>query len=243
MKILKITLIALTAMSTITSCKKGGVFCYGPNGNQITEQRNLSNFDEIDLGMAADVYLAESSDFSVSVSASDNLMEIIETKVIGDRLLIDLKNNKCLKGNSDVVFYISAPNIDGISVSGSGKIIAEGKLNSPKMDIDISGSGKIEMDSLMTDDFSANISGSGEIYVVGLDTASKQDLNISGSGNFHGFDMPVMHSDIDISGSGKCEVHVISSLKARISGSGEVRYMGTPSVDSNISGSGTIKQY
>lgn len=244
MKTNKFILIAIVASLAFSSCKKkGGLFCYSSTGDAVIETRDVSNFSEVDLAMAADVYITESNNYSVEIHASQNLQEIIKTKVKGNRLIIDLKNNKCLKGNSDVVVYVSAPNFEALSVSGAGTIYANNKLNSSNLDINISGAGEIEMDSLLTDNFSANISGSGEIFVVGLDTASTQEIDISGSGSFKGFAFPTQSSDIRISGSGDCEVNVISSLKARISGAGEVRYMGSPSVDSDVSGSGTIKKY
>jgi len=243
MKTLKITLIALAGLATITSCKKGGVFCYGANGNTTTETRTASNFDEVELAMAGDVYITKADNYSVQIEASDNLHEIIETKVSGSELEIDLQNNKCLKGNSNVKIYITMPELTGLTVSGSGGIYVSSFFDSNSMDIDISGSGEIEMDSLKVNSFDANISGSGEMLIHGVDTCNNQKLNISGSGKFRGYDMITAHSDINISGSGDCEVNVVESIKAKISGSGNVTYKGTPTVDSNISGSGSIRQY
>ena len=191
MKTNKFILIALLSSLALISCKKkGGLFCYSSTGDKVIETRVVSNFSEVDLAMAADVHLTESSNYSVEIHASQNLQEIIKTKVKGDRLIIELKNKKCLKGDSDVDVYISAPNFDALSVSGSGTIYSSKKLNSPNLDINISGAGEIEIDSLITDNFSANISGSGEIFVVGLDTASIQEIDISGSGSFKGFAFP-----------------------------------------------------
>ena len=244
MKATKFILILMVAFTVFTSCKKkGGLFCYSSKGDTVVETRDVSSFSSVDLAMAADVYIQESNEYSVEIHASQNLQDIIKTKIKGDRLIIELKNNKCLKGSSDVDVYVTAPNFDGLSVSGAGTIYAFNKLNSPKMDIDISGAGEIEIDSLLNNDFSAKISGSGEMFVVGLDTSDTQEIKISGSGSFKGFAMPALSSDIRISGSGDCEVNVINSLSARISGSGDVRYMGKPLVDSDISGAGTIKKY
>ena len=243
MKTLKIALIIATSSLVLVGCKKGGVFCYSPKGEVITETRNVSSFTEIDLATDADIYVTQSDVYSVSVTAAENLLPIIKTEVKGNRLLVDLKKNKCLKGNSNVVVNVAAPQIVGLSVSGSGIIFVQKELTTSFLDIDISGSGKIEIDSLITNDFSARISGSGEMTVRSTDTTANQEINISGSGSFHGYNMPTLNSDVNISGSGNCELNVSQKIKARISGSGKVTYKGTPTVDSDISGSGTIKPY
>jgi hypothetical protein len=243
MKTIKITIIALGLLSSITSCKKGGVFCYGASNTITTESRTINNFDEVELGLAGDVYITKSDVYSVQIEASDNLHDIIQTKVSGSELEIDLKNNKCLKGNTNIKVYITMPELAGLSVSGSGGVYVSSFFDSNSMDIDISGSGEIEMDSLKVNTFEANISGSGEMLIHGIDTCQNQELNISGSGKFRGYDMLTNNSDIDISGSGNCEVNVIESIKARISGSGKVTYKGSPAIDSNISGSGSIQPY
>lgn len=244
MKTTKWLLIFASAVLMLTSCKKkGGVFCYSATGDQVIETRDVSNFSSIDLSMDADVYFQQSNEYSVEVHASENLQDIIQTKVKGNRLSISLKNKKCLKGDSDVEVYVTAPDLSKLSISGTGTVYSLRQFNCSSLDVNISGSGELEFDSLACQDFSADISGSGEIYLMGTGTSDKQTIDISGSGCFKGFEMPTLESKINISGSGNCEVNVVNSINARISGSGEVRYKGNPSIDSNISGSGSIKKY
>ena len=108
MKTTKFILILIAASLTMTACKKkGGLFCYSETGDVVIENRELSNFSEIDLAMAADVHVVQSNEYSVEVHASENLQKIIQTKVKGDRLVISLKNKKCLKGNNDIDIYVS----------------------------------------------------------------------------------------------------------------------------------------
>ena len=228
---------------TAVSCKKGGLFCYKSDGTSVSELRDHQDFSEIHLSMAATVYVTQSTEYSVEVVAAENLLPIIETEQKGDKLEIDLKRGKCLKGSSDVKVYISTPNIEELNISGSGSIYVDNYLSTQSLKINISGSGDVDIDSLSNERLEINISGSGEVEMTSLDTAQTQEIDISGSGSISALYAPALQSDIHISGSGGCDVHVIESLDANISGSGDVRYLGNPNVTSNISGSGSVSPY
>lgn len=243
MKKLKLGLLVVFAVVSVTSCKKGGVFCYKGNGNIVTEVRNVTGFTEVSLGLAADVIYTQSDDYFVSIEASDNLMEFIETDVQGSELEIDFKKNKCYNSKEPITITISSPNINALAISGSGSITSKNKLTTNTLKVSISGSGDMELDSLDLNQFNASISGSGELTAASVEDVDNQDISISGSGSINFLNMPTLNSDISVSGSGNCDVNVLNTLKVDISGSGNVRYKGNPAVTSNTSGSGSIKPY
>ncbi len=234
-------LIGLTIMTF--SCKKGGLFCHNGNGEITTETRVLSDFDEIELGMAGTLYVTQGTDYNVQVEASTNLMDIIETKVKNDRLIIEVKNNKCLKSDEEIQFFVTLPTVKSLAISGSGKIVTQNLISTDQVAFTISGSGDIVVDSLLATKVSSTISGSGDLYLTGMDTVNTHIATISGSGKISTLDIVANDSDVNISGSGECLVNVINRLEVIISGSGNVRYKGTPSITTNISGSGNIYPY
>lgn len=226
-----------------TSCKKNGLVCYNGKGNVITEQRTTDHFDGIDLRISADVHVEQSSTYSVSVTASENLMSIIQTEVNGTTLCIDTKKNKCIKGNDDIDVYVTMPELLKLDISGSGDIVSRNNFNAPNLNLNISGSGNITMDSLQTNTYEMNISGSGNINLAGTQIASSQKIKISGSGDINTLALPTNECDITISGSGKAQVWAINKLNSNISGSGDVIYKGNPIVTSSTSGSGSVRPY
>ncbi|MBI3133461.1 MAG: DUF2807 domain-containing protein [Bacteroidetes bacterium] len=227
----------------LTSCKKNGFVCYHPNGNIITEQRTTDHFDGIDLRIGADVYVEQSATYSVSITASENLMAIIKTEVHGTTLCIDTKKNKCINGDDDIAVYITAPELRKLEISGSGDIISKTNFIASDLEMNISGSGNITLDSLQTTNYAINISGSGNVKLAGAQTATSQITHISGSGDINTLNLPTSNCDIHISGSGKAQVWAISTLKADISGSGDVIYKGNPVITASASGSGEVRPY
>lgn len=225
------------------SCEKNGLICYNGNGNIVTEQRTTEHFDGIDLRICADVHVEQSSTYSVSITASENLMEIIKTEVHGTTLCIDSKKNKCISGDDNIDIYVTTPELIKLDISGSGDIVSKNNFTTSDLDINISGSGNITIDSLQTNNCSINISGSGNIKLAGSQTASSQKIRISGSGDVNTLNLPANDCDVTISGSGKAQVWAINKLNAEISGSGDVIYKGNPLVTASSSGSGNVRPY
>lgn len=242
MKTLKISII-LIALLGLNSCKKGGLVCYRENGEVTTETRNVESFTKISMSTQADVYIQQGSTYSVQVEASSNLQEIITTTVKSNTLDIDLKMGKCLKGNPTIKVYVTAPSIEALNLSGSGNIYAYHQITSSSMDLTISGSGNMRLDSLSTQTITAKISGSGNIDLKGKDTSENLSATISGSGNVNTLELAVNKATVNISGSGNCKLLVKQNLKATISGSGDVLYSGSPIVESSVSGSGSVRPY
>lgn len=242
MKTIKIsTLIILVAL--ISSCKKGGVFCHKADGNITTEVREVSNFSKIALSDFGNLYVEQADEYSVIVETSSNIQDIIITEVSGNTLEIKTKKRKCIKNNASLDVYVTAPNISALTISGSGNIYAPNYIQTSSMDLTVSGSGGIQIDSLETASLDAVISGSGSITAYGLGTASSQKATISGSGSINTLNLPVNDADVQISGSGSCSLYTIQSLDASISGSGDIIYKGTPIITTNISGSGNVRPY
>jgi hypothetical protein len=235
--------ILIIAVALLSSCKKGGVFCYKGDGNITTQDRSVSAFTEIALSDIGSVYVEQAPAYSVAVETSANLQDIIKTEVKGSTLEIKTKKGKCIKGDPVLNIYVTSPNIEGLSISGSGNIYASRYISTSEIDLSISGSGDISLDSLSTNELTASISGSGNIYAEGTDTMSYEDLSISGSGSITTLNYPALSVKTSISGSGSCKVYAIDKLETSISGSGNVVYRGTPVLTISNSGSGTVRPY
>ena len=243
------------------SCRKDGGLCRKGNGEIVSDSRSVSGFSNIDQQTAANVIISQSDEYSVTVEASDNLQEIIETKVRGDLLIIDTKNGKCISGHEEITVYVTLPdlrraivsgsgdmrisgtlNVDKLDlvISGSGNIENSGDLNVDNLDIDISGSGNVDIFDANIDQYDIDISGSGDIDLSGESTAGEGEINISGSGDIDLLNYVTSGLSIRISGSGNIFTHVIDYLSVNISGSGNVNYKGYPTISTSVSGSGEV---
>lgn len=237
MKIAKHTLPLIFLFVALTACNKsifGSIKGKGPN---VTEIRSITGFNKIRLDIDADITYIQDSNYFVEISAQENVLNVLTTKVSAGELNVEF--SKWVRRHSNISIVIHSPEIKGLNISGSGNITANGPINTNYMDLHISGSGNINLGTLNSDELEASISGSGNIQVNG-GTANNQRATISGSGSMDMLGLSATNSNAKISGSGSITVKVIQQLDATISGSGNIRYAGTPIVNTHISGSGSV---
>ena len=214
------------------------IFSAGMSSAQNKEERKVSEFSGISLGIPADLYLSQGSPQKVVIQASEEDLAKIETSVKNEHLVI--KTDSHFAHFKDVKIWITVPEIEALHVSGSGAIVNETAINSHELELKVSGSGKIKIMELEGHELDAGISGSGDIVLAG--TLHEMDVSISGSGSMMAKDLKVDECGAKISGSGRCEVDATGELSAAISGSGHVIYYSNPQVDASVSGSGKVRK-
>ena len=212
---------------------------------QKSEDRKLSAFTDITLRTNAKVHLSQGNDQSVSIKADQNTLDKLLTEDKDRKLVIRYKmespfsKDKFNPGPVDI--FITIPQIDKLTIMGSGSINAENSIDSRILDLTLSGSGDISLSDLKTEKVSALLSGSGVISLAGKQAASEFKAIISGSGNIKASDFSSDNVNVKIGGSGSCWITANKNLTVRIAGSGNVFYRGNPAIDTNTTGSGQVK--
>ncbi len=206
-----------------------------------SERRDTRNFDKISFGLAGEVEITIGSEFKVILEGDKTYLDEVLTDVYNGTLRIR-RENRFFSGfnNEKIKAYITMPAVNGISVSGSGKVTMEEPLKSDKFEAQISGSGDIYLSEIYLGEAGCSISGSGSLNVLEGGSVSDFEVSISGSGNLFASEVEIGYMSASISGSGKCECTVTDDLSARISGSGRIYYSGNPKIDVRVSGSGRV---
>ncbi len=228
-------------MKRLTALFVIAVLITGITAGQERETRNLKGFDRIGFGIAGNLTVKIGPQFNVVLEGNRRDVGEIETDISGDRLIIKQRNWR-YRFNDKVNIYITMPEIEGLSVSGSGRAeIVDDIKNGDDLELSVSGSGKLYTDGLEVDELKCSISGSGDIIIRSRGTADRGEISISGSGSYKGEDLEIDHLTVRVSGSGNCFCKVGDSLQASVSGSGNVTYKGNPRIDARVSGSGKVR--
>ena len=215
-----IILLVLLILIVFVGCAKRG------SGNIIKEQRNVSNFNSIDLSGSSEAFITQGEKESVIVETDENLISDIITVVKNGELTLSLKN---WIWPTTLKYHVTVKDINKVKLSGSGIIKSNNKLITNDMMFNLSGSGNIDI-SVEADKVQLKLSGSGQIMLTG-----KSNLNnilLSGSGMINGPDFISQKVIIKLSGSGSCLVNAVEELIVDLSGSGTVKYKGNPKVNS-----------
>lgn len=191
------------------------------------------------FGIKGELIINFGPEHRIIIEGQQSALDEIETKVTNGRLLIMTKRPGYFKNDEKAVVRITMPEIESLSVSGSGKAIIADPVINNDLNLAVSGSGRLIAGQLKADDLTCVISGSGNVVIEDGGSVDDADIVISGSGISSG--IPEINDlTAKISGSGNCNCRINESLEAVILGSGNITYRGNPKIDSKVTGSGRI---
>lgn len=182
------------------------------SGKYITKNVKVSGFDRIQLkGSPTIEYTQSSGGTKVQVTGSDNLVDLIECRVEGSTLIVNMKphTNISYGKAGRLKVLVSSPSLRSAFLQGSGDIYL-GNLKAEELEVSLAGSGDMTL-SGSTRDATLVLSRSGELNARKLDAE-----NVTAR----------------VNGSGDITCVATKTLVTNIQGSGEVSYKGNPSVRS-----------
>lgn len=187
-------------------------------GPVVKETLNLDEFKSIGLGCSATVYVEKGSTQKVVVEGQKNIIDLLKREVKGQSWNIGFEKN--VYSHDKLIVYITIPDVDALSIGGSGKIISKSSFEN-------------------LDDLKMSIGGSGTIEFSG--SAQNVEVSIAGSGDVKASGLRSETCKVSIAGSGDCYIEAGERLDVSIAGSGDVHYKGRPRVKSSIAGSGDVE--
>ena len=188
------------------------------NGNIAKKECKVDDFSEIELNCSADLYITQGSNNKVVVEADENLIDMIETRVSGQTLKIDIDGRISRSTKLDV--HVTVAELHRLQVNGSGDVESENTVSGIGLEVNVNGSGNIEMD-LDVKNVDSRINGSGDIELSGV--SGDFSLKVNGSGTFEGEDMRLNVCKISVMGSGDVEMSgSASEVEITQSASGDI---------------------
>ncbi len=204
--------------------------------------RDAKGFHGINVSSAFDVYLSQSNDEAVAVSAASTKDRDMITVEIKDGILyVGLhKNTKWNNGNKKLRAYISFKQIDKLTVSGACDVLVTGIIKADILTVKQSGAsdfkGKLNVEKLYID-----LSGASDMSVTG--TATRLFVEASGASDFKGYDLITETCEAKASGASDIKITVNKELSAEASGASDVKYKGNGTIrDIKSSGSGSVSR-
>ena len=211
------------------------------NGNVRTEDRQVSDFKNVEVDGAAKVLVSQGDHSAVKIETDENLLQYIEVNQTGDRIHIHERQGYNLRPSNGIRVYVTSPVFHSIEASGACDILGQTKITNPEaLELHVSGAGDIKMD-VDAPKLSAEVTGSGSVYLKGQ--TKEVTLDLTGAAHAHCYDLLAESTKVDISGAGDAEVFASVKLDAEVSGAGSVRYKGNASdVNQHVSGAGSVKK-
>lgn len=193
------------------------------SGNVKSEDRQLAGFDAIKVSDGIDLYLSQGSTTRVKVTADDNLLPRIRTRVEGNTLLIDVDGS--VRTEKGMQVAVTLPRLSGLSASGGSDVNTHTRFTVENLDVDASGGSDISME-LTARRLRTKCSGGSDLNLVG--SATEFRAEVSGGSDIKARKFSVDNCWVEASGGSDAWIYVQGNLEARASGGSDIHYDGNP---------------
>lgn len=197
-------------------------------------------FDAIKVSGGIDLYLSQSDNAAIAVSASDEkFKEGIKTVIEDGTLKIFYKGEvSWFKKSRKLRAYVSFKNINKLIASGACDVVVADSLNVSTLVIEMSGAsrftGKLKADVLKLD-----LSGASDAKISG--TAGTLVVEGSGASDVKGYDLVTNICKVNVSGASDVYITVNNELSAKATGASSVKFAGPGLIrDIHTSGASSI---
>jgi Putative auto-transporter adhesin, head GIN domain len=202
----------------------GCVFNLGSSGTRgsgivKTESRSVSGFSSIAFNSEGKVTVRQTGKESLTISAEDNLLPLLESRVTDRILSIGTVNNTDINPTKPIEFVMEVKSLEGFTMTGVGSIEARG-IQAKQMTIALTGVGEMTIEG----------------------ATDSLDLSLEGVGSYNGEAFKTKQANVRSDGVGTAVLNVSDRLDAVVSGVGSVEYIGSPKVQKSGKGLGQVKQ-
>ncbi len=208
---------------------------YG-NGNVVSEERTVDDFDGLKVSSGIDVFIKQGSEISLLLEADENLHEVIRTEVVDNTLRIYTDQN--IRSARSKKIYLVYKELNSIRVSSAGDVKGENTLQTGKLRIDLSSAGDLELD-LKADAVYCDVSSSGDARLSG--TTDLLEADLSSAGDLHAYELIARKCKVSCSSAGDARVYGTEEFELNSSSAGSIYYRGEGNVvNARTSSAGSV---
>lgn len=219
----------------IASCNsENAPDCFQNSGDIITKEFTVTPFTKITVFENVEMIISEATDYKVTVSTGEYLMDDVEVKVEDNRLKL-YDNNGCnlTRDYGITKIYVEAPNVDEIRSSTGLTIRSNGVLTYPTLKLlseddsgDFTRSGNFELEVASTN-LSVTVNALSTPFISGT-TENLSLFYASGDSRFEGRHLIAQNVSVFHRGTNDITVNPQQSLTANLISTGNVIAVNTP---------------
>lgn len=202
-------------------------------------------FCKIESYTSADIKYVQGKTSSVRIEGTKSLVDNLDVKQKGETLVISTKGRGIrFVGQARLTVYVSSPDITSVYLKGSGEFYAQSNIDTDALDVELSGSGDVDLRNVLCDNISLRLRGSGDVKAQTIDCAAA-NLELSGSGDLDVKMLKARKAVAALRGSGDLDATLrgVADVQASLFGSGDLdlNFINCGNADIDLRGSGDIE--
>jgi hypothetical protein len=255
MKKVLLAAIGLTCLLvlSLTGCSSIGLVV--GVGNVADKTFDYKDFTDVEVSSAFEYDITRADNYSVIVSAHENLLDRVDVSQSGKTLTIRLQPGNYT--NTSAKATITMPELNRLTVSGASRGTAKGFVSTNNFDLKVSGASRLDMD-ITAGQTSADISGASRVSgnLIAQDTALKvsgasrfdvggsaqvTDVEVSGASQVNSPDFQLQDANAHVSGASRATINTSGTLSLDVTGASTLNYLGNPHLNKiNVNGASRI---
>jgi hypothetical protein len=228
--------VALAIAGSLAGCGDGDVKVNGKEGVPLADL-DLSGEPprEVILLGPDTVDIRDGEKLAIEVEGSEEARERLRF-VLGDGSLGILREKGRWNDGETATVILTMPAPARLSLAGSGRMNAASVSDRPE--INVLGSGTLDLAGVAATQMEVNIAGSGTLNAAG--STDSLDLNVMGSGSANLAALKATRAKVNVAGSGDATFASDGEVDANIMGSGNVTVKGRARCKVKTMGSGSL---
>jgi hypothetical protein len=203
---------------------------------QQSKNYDVNKFSNLTISGAAEVIFTQADSTSLKVVTTEKQFENISIRQEDNTLYLRTKGNY----KEDIVFYLSAPSIRSLEISGASNFKSKNKLTTDSLFFNASGASNIKAD-IANQFISLVLSGASDIKFTG--TTDFIRANISGASSLKSYSLTAKKADVVASGASSAKLFVTEKVVANATGASSIRLKGNaPDIKADASSSSSISK-
>ncbi len=203
----------------------------------------ITSFDRLRVDGAFDVRLEVGAQTRGIVEGDADALDAVDLDVQGTTLIIRRNRNGAAERGSGgpatpLVVRVAAPTLRTATVIGGGKLAISGIVRGQRIDLQVTGPGKIDAQAVDADELNVTVLGAGEVAVGGR--ARRARLLTSGSGTITATALTTNDLAVRLDGPGETSATARYTANLTSTGLGRITVAGSPACITNAVAGGPI---
>ncbi|MFL5744502.1 MAG: head GIN domain-containing protein [Niastella sp.] len=204
------------------------------------EKREVGSFQSIRVSDGIDLYLIQSTEEGLVVSATEIAQrDKMRTVVENGELRIFLNGGGFNWKGRKFKAYVSVKTLNKLRATGGSDIIIQGELKLDKLNLELAGGSDFNGQVAVTD-LTVDQSGGSDVHMKGSVVNLRIDAH--GGSDFKAEELVAEYAIIDVSGGSDATLTVNKEMAAEASGGSDVKYKGHPVIKyKSATGGGSVR--
>lgn len=196
----------------------------GERGNYI-KQFSVGEFKKVDIGGAYAIIIRQGAEYNVAADGREE--DVDDLKVVVEDGTLRVKRTKDFtflnfEDHERLGLIITMPVVEKVNLSGANKTRVTGFKNLQKLEVDISGASKSEIDVEATQ-LDVEVSGASKLTLKG--SAKSARIDLSGACKVDATQISIQNAEVDASGASKATFAKIPNIKKSTSGASKIEIL------------------